>query len=252
MTRHGLLQPLDLRSRKVGRYDLVDGSRRLVTAHSLGWSTVTAVVEPGGRAGPAKELKAILLNTQRQNLRQLHLARHAQRRLRASACSQAELAREIRWGKSTLSMTLKVLDCPDLAAALERGELVLSAARALAPLLPRERGALVAEFEEWTFRNGKPPSVRQVKALVARRRDPALSLELVPDELAATVAELLDRGVPIDIRAICARKSHVEVRLALTEADQAALRDRRGEETAPALPAAEGHGALVAAPTGPA
>jgi ParB-like nuclease family protein len=48
LAEEGLLGPIDVREREDGRYELVDGSRRLAGAGKLGWTAIDAVVEPAG------------------------------------------------------------------------------------------------------------------------------------------------------------------------------------------------------------
>src|SRR5260370_6699062 len=183
MTRRGLLRPIDVRARDDGAFELLDGSRRLAGARHLGWPAIAAIVEPPGEALLPKDLKALLLNTQRKNLQQLYVARHCRRLLREAGLTQADLARELRLSTSALSAILKVLDSPELVGPVTRGELEFGAAKALAVLPGPDQGRRLSELGERAQRDGKFPSVRAVEEQVRQWQGHAPPIEGAAERL---------------------------------------------------------------------
>jgi ParB/RepB/Spo0J family partition protein len=203
----GLLTAIDLRALPNGTYSIDEGRRRVAGARRLGWSTLRAVVEPAGEAIHSQDLKAIIVNTHRKNLRQLDLARHADRLLRANDWNQTQLARLIHISRSSLSRMLKVLQCADLVAAIEDEGLEFGAAKALAPLRPADRAELLAHLRQIADRDGKFPSVRQVEALVSIRQGQDPLPVVPPARLPALVKELQTATSPSGSRSCAASRA---------------------------------------------
>jgi hypothetical protein len=129
------------------------------------------------------------------------------------------VARRTHQSRSALCRTLKVLDCPDLAAAPDRHELEFGAARALAPLPPDDRRQLLAELDVIAERDGKRPSVREVEERVRCWLGGAPAVALAPERLAAVIAARRERGIAIAILARPGKRSRLEATLTLAEAD---------------------------------
>src|SRR5438093_3368561 len=75
MARYGLFQPILVRAREDGRYDLGAGGAALCAARRLGWPTIPALVTPAGAAGRSAEREALIVHAQRESLQALHVAR---------------------------------------------------------------------------------------------------------------------------------------------------------------------------------
>lgn len=220
MAQLGLLTAIDLRALPDGTYSIDEGRRRVAAARRLGWTGIRAVVEPAAEAAHAQDLKAIVVNTHRKNLRQLDLARHADRLLRANDWNQSQLARLIHINRSSLSRMLKVLQCPDLVAAIEDEGLEFGAAKALAPLRPADRAELLAHLRQIADRDGKFPSVRQVEALVSIRQGQAPVPEVPLARLSALVKELQSVNVPVRIQILRGKQSHLKITMVLDDTDE--------------------------------
>jgi ParB family chromosome partitioning protein len=220
MAQFGLFMAIELRAQPDGRYQLEDGSRRFGAAQELGWKSIRALVTPAGEAGCPRDLKAILVNTQRQNLQQLDIARHARRLMREGGYSQAELARQIQMGESTLSQMLKVVESPELVSAIEGVGLQFGAAKALTALSSLERRQMLAEFREIAARDGKFPSVRQVEERVRLRQGHAPLPEVSPAGLVPAIEALQLQDFPMEIKVTRGKQSQLKVTLVLAEKDQ--------------------------------
>lgn len=223
MVRHGQLGAVELRALPDGRYQLEDGSRRCAVARRLGWKTVRAVVTPADEAACPRDLKAIVANTRRKNLKQLDLARHLRRLMVEGDHSQAELARLIPMSRSTLCEMLKVIECADLVSAIEEDGLEFGAARTLARLLPSARASLLAELRVVATRDGRFPSVRQVEERLRQHEGETSLPDLSETDLSALAEALLGHALPTEIRITRGKQSHVKVTLVLTESDAASI-----------------------------
>lgn len=220
MERFGLFVAVDLCERPDSTYHLEDGRHRLGAARRLGWKTIRAVVAPAGEAVYSRDLKAIIVNTQRQNLRQLDIARHARRLMGEGGYSQAELARQIDMSKSHLCRMLKVIDCPVLVSAVEDEGLEYGAAKAAVVLTAPQRRELIAELFQRRERDGKLPSVRQVEAIVALRRGAAPLPHVPVEDLVPVVEALRLQEFPASIHVARGKQSQLKVTLVLAEEDQ--------------------------------
>lgn len=224
LRRLGLLVPVSLRAMANGRYQIVDGSRRIGGAMELEWDRITALVDCGKGDRLCRDVAAIVINRRRKSLEQLYLARHARRALAQSDMSQAGLARQIGISAGNLSRTLKVLQCPDLVIALEAGEIEFGAARALASLTSPTRKELLAELRRQAAHAGTFPSVREVEEAV-RRLDGGEPLPEIGALTLAALAELLEwHALPTDIRVTRGKQSRIQVTLTVSEEDASAVR----------------------------
>jgi len=221
---YGLFDPITVRIHG-DRFTLVDGSRRLEGARSLKWKAIKAIIEPLEGDHPSKDLQAIVMNTQRSNLRQLHVAQHARQIISETGISQAKLARDIHLGKSTLSLALSVLECEDLVAALRNEGLEFGAAKALANLAPEDRQILLAEFRAHRDATKSFPSIRQIEARVQAHQRGEVVIPLSPDTAPAAVEALRGRNVSLDVKVVPGRKTGVRLVVTVGDKDAGWIRE---------------------------
>ena len=142
-------------------------------------------------------------------------------------CTQSELAEEAGSDQSTLSRMVRVAECAELDAAVDREGLAFGAARALVALPPAERQALLAELRGIAGSEGRYPSVRQIEAWVRERQGRGPRVEMAPESLAAALARLRAQPIAIEIRVVrsrTGRKSARKVTLLVAEGDEAEIR----------------------------
>jgi ParB/RepB/Spo0J family partition protein len=230
----GQFEPVHVLPQADGHFELIDGSRRVAAARKLGWQTIAAIVETPDDAARPRDLKAIVINTQRKNLRQLHVARHARRLIEHEHYVQADLARELHLSPATLSYMLTVLECPDLVAAMEEEGLEFGAAKALASLPTPDRSDLLNELRALKQETGRTPSVRQVEQQVRERKGKPPVGAVTVEPIAALLRDLRAHGAPVDIRCVRATQTRLKITLQVAEEDQEWI-DRlvaeAGEET---------------------
>lgn len=198
----GVIQPVIVRPRPEGGYELVAGERRWRAARLAGLATVPALVDEQ-LDGVASLEVALIENMAREDLNPVEEARAC-----AALTEELGLSREevgLRVGKSRVAVSnlIRLLELPDEAlAALQSGELSEGHGRAL--LLAsdhdaRRRLARAAVAEGWSVRELE----RRARELAEpRRRRPAAPH---PDQEAAIaeISEALETalGRPVSVSA---------------------------------------------------
>jgi ParB family chromosome partitioning protein len=198
----GLLQPIVVRRRSDGGYELVMGERRWRAATELGLETIPAIVRD--TADDAMLRDALLENLHRQQLNPLEEAAAYQQLLEEFGTTHEELATRIGRSRSQVTNTIRLLNLP---VAVQRrvaaGVLSAGHARALLSLNDADQqdelaGRIVAEGL----------SVRAVEELVLvgsrstpRRRSPASGPKAsspAQQELANQLSDAFDTRVTIE------------------------------------------------------
>jgi ParB family chromosome partitioning protein len=129
--RHqGVLQPVVVRPRPEGGYELIAGERRWRAARQAGLDKVPAVVRDQEEA---ERLQAALIeNMVREDLNPVDEARACAALVEDLGLSKEELARRVGRSRPAVSNLIRLLDLPDEAIAmLESGELSGGHGRAL-------------------------------------------------------------------------------------------------------------------------
>ncbi|MCY4212440.1 MAG: ParB/RepB/Spo0J family partition protein [Gammaproteobacteria bacterium] len=158
---HGLMQPVVLRSRPQGGYELVAGERRLRAAGLAGLEAVPAIVREVTDEQAAA--MALIENVQREDLKPLEEA-EALRRLRDEfGLTQQAVADAVGKSREAVANLLRLLNLdPAVRELLDGGALEMGHARALLPL-PAAKQIAAAQR---TVR--EKLNVRQTEALVRR------------------------------------------------------------------------------------
>ena len=192
----GLLQPIVVRSRPEGRFELIAGERRYRAIQRLGWQKVPAVVkEVDDRA---LLTLALIENLQRDDLSPIDAAMGYQRLMQEFSVAQQEVARLVGKDRSTVSNTLRLLRLPEaVQVLLQHGKLSEGHARALLALSdPREMTRLGRECAsaEWSVRDLEarvrgeqlttaPAARRTIRRPKAEARNPSADVRRVEDSL---------------------------------------------------------------------
>jgi ParB family transcriptional regulator, chromosome partitioning protein len=159
----GLLQPLVVRQRKGGGYEIVAGERRWRAAQRAGVHDVPVLIREL-TDGEALEI-ALIENIQRSDLNALEEARAYTQLLGQFAYTQQQLAESVGKSRSHVANTLRLLTLPpDVMALIESGGLTAGHARTLvasdspSDLAARivRLGLSVREAEQLARGGGKP------------------------------------------------------------------------------------------------
>jgi ParB family chromosome partitioning protein len=196
----GVVQPVVVRSRREGGYELIAGERRWRAAREAGLDTIPAVVRETGDRDAL--LLGLVENVAREQLSPVEEARACALLVDEFELTLGEIAEQVGRSKPSVSNRMRLLDLPeDVLAMLERNELTEGHARAVLAVpdhegrrrLAREivrRGLSVREAERvarWAGARRKPRKASRIAA------DPVLA------DRARTAAERLT-GRPARIR----------------------------------------------------
>ncbi len=192
----GLLQPVVVRARPNGKYELIAGERRWRAVQRLGWQKIPAVIKDVDDR--ALLTLALIENLQRDDLSPLDAALGYQRLMQEFSIPQQEVARLVGKDRSTVSNTLRLLRLPaEVQGLLQQRKLAEGHARALLALNdPREITRLARECAaaEWSVRdlearvrgeqvNGAPAARRTIRRPKPEVRNPSADVRLVEDAL---------------------------------------------------------------------
>jgi len=127
---HGVLQPIVIRVKSEGEYELVAGERRLRAATAAGLSRIPAVIR---QLTNEQSLEVALIeNIQREDINAIDAAIAYKRLVDEFGLSQEDIAFGLGKSRSTVANTLRLLNLPDvLHKDLKSGRLSEGHARAI-------------------------------------------------------------------------------------------------------------------------
>jgi ParB family chromosome partitioning protein len=196
--RQGVIQPLLVRPRGVGGYEIVAGERRWRAAREAGRETVPAVV----RAADDRDtlLLGLVENVAREQLTPIEEARAYAVLIDEFSLSLGEVAERVGRSKPSVSNRIRLLELPDdVLGMVERGQLTEGHARAVLAVpdhegrrrLAREivrRGLSVRAAEQ----RAKWAGARQRPRTRSAPVDPALA-----DRVRSAVEQLMGRNARV-------------------------------------------------------
>ena len=202
----GLLEPVIVRPRPSGGYEIVAGERRWRAAQRAGLDTVPALVrELDDRQAIAI---ALIENIQREDLNPLEEATALKRLLAEHDMTHEQIADAVGRSRTAVSNLLRLLNlAPAVREMIDSGELEMGHARALLALPIDEQAAAGREVARRSL------SVRQTEALVKRLLS-GTPPEPAPDpdtrRLERSASEQL--GAPVSITSNSKGKGRVVIR----------------------------------------
>ena len=168
---HGLLEPLVVRPRKDGLYEIVNGERRLKASKLAGLIEVSCVIKPMSDQ-EAYECQMIE-NIQRKDLADIekaHWLKYMLEKFPDQYPTQEALAKRIGKTQQYVSYHLAMLKLPEdftTRVVKESGQaLTEGQARAILEAPPEKREEVVEEIVQRAEKEGKIPSVREIKKIV--------------------------------------------------------------------------------------
>ena len=159
---HGVLQPIVVRARASGGYEIVAGERRFRAVQIIGISTIPALVRDISDQ-EAMEI-ALIENLQRDDLNPVEIAEAYKRFMSLFSLTQEQLADRVGQSRSHVANILRLLALPqDVLDDVSRGTITMGHARALLGIRNRdELNDLVSRIKEQGL------SVRAVEAIVQK------------------------------------------------------------------------------------
>lgn len=199
----GLLQPIVVRRREGGTFEIVAGERRWRASQQAGLTRIPAIIRE--TADEVLLRDALLENLHRANLNALEEAAAYQQLLDDFGCTQEELSMRIGRSRPQVSNTLRLLKLPPavqrrvaagvLSAGHARALLGLSSAAAMDALATRivAEGLSVRSTEELVSLGGQEEPTKPAKVRKGRLTAPGLQ------ELADRLMDRLDTRVKVEM-----------------------------------------------------
>ena len=175
ISTHGVLQPIIVRLRESGRYEIVAGERRWRASKLAGLSEIPAVIVDHDELKTAQI--AIVENIQRENLNPLEEAMAYRALAEDHGMTQEEIAAQVGKSRSAIANFVRLLDLPEeILPLLAEGKLSAGHARALLSLKNPENAVVLAQK---IVENGL--SVREVENEVKKLNKPQKEEEETPE-----------------------------------------------------------------------
>ena len=201
---NGVLQPVLVRPRAGGTFELIAGERRWRAAKLAGLDQIPALVRP--RDDAASLELALVENMARQDLSPVEEARACAALVEELGLTREEVGRRVGRSRVAVSNLLRLLDLPDDALVLlEAGDLTEGHGRAL--LLAedhdaRRRLARSAAAEGWSVRTLEARAREANGTAVVTPRTRTAPAGLHPDQEAAIsdIAQTLGTALGADVR----------------------------------------------------
>ena len=201
----GVLQPVLVRPKPGGTYELVAGERRWRAAQIAGLSEIPALVRPRDDAATLE--LALIENMAREDLNPIEEARACAALVEELGLTREDVGRRVGRSRVAVSNLLRLLDLPDEAIEmLERAQLTEGHGRAL--LLAedhadRRRLARYAAREGWSVRTveTRARDSNAAKTTDKPTRTPRSKSRVHPDqqEAAATIATTLEGALGAEV-----------------------------------------------------
>ena len=209
----GVIQPLVVRKRESGGYELIAGERRWRAAQRAGLHAVPAVIRD---VAPTRAFEmAMVENLQREDLNPIEEASGYQRLISELGYTQESLAARVGKDRTTITNALRLLRLPDEVRDLVvAGRVSMGHARALLGLESSDTIVRLARRVA-----AREMSVRQVEGLVRREREShgngngAPTPAARPTASARDLAERLSRGLGARVKIVeaGADRGHLEI-----------------------------------------
>jgi ParB family chromosome partitioning protein len=222
----GLLQPIVVRARAAGGWELVAGERRLRAVTRIGWTEIPAVIRDFDDR--AMLTLALVENLQRADLNPLEEAEGYERLIEEFGLTQQQVADAVGKDRTTITNLLRVLTLPPAIRQLvERGHITAGHARALLPikderqqldlaneivarqLSVREVESRARELTGDTANKPRPPAPAEPPIVSPTNTDPAIR----------RIEELLRKHLQTDVHVQALGNERGVVRISFYSAD---------------------------------
>lgn len=166
---HGVLQPVMVRPRGGGRYELIAGERRFRAAQQAGLVEIPVVIRE--MTDEESLTVALIENIQREDLNAMEAARGYKQLLDQFGMTQAELARQIGKAQPTISNSLSLLRLPqEMQDSIASGQISMEHGKALLSVASSER-----RLSLWQEMVSKGLTVAESRRLAAEVAEPIRS-----------------------------------------------------------------------------
>jgi ParB family transcriptional regulator, chromosome partitioning protein len=171
LKQHGLLQPILVRRKGDGIYELISGERRWRAAKEAGLETIQAVIRNCG--DEESVVLALIENLQRADLNPMEMARAYHRMMNEFGLTQDIIARRVDCERSSIANIVRLLNLPlEIQQLIETNQISMGHAKVILGLPGQNEQLKVAQLVV-----SKVLSVRETEKLiesspVAKKRGP--------------------------------------------------------------------------------
>jgi ParB family transcriptional regulator, chromosome partitioning protein len=145
LKQSGLLQPVLVRRKGDGMYELISGERRWRAAREAGMETIQAVVR--NCSDEESILLALVENLQREDLNPMEMARAYQRMMNEFGLTQDIIAQRVGCERSSIANLVRLLNLPvDVQQLIESGQLSAGHAKVILGLASSAEQVRVANL----------------------------------------------------------------------------------------------------------
>ena len=191
---HGVIQPITVRVKEDGRYQIISGERRFRAAKLAGLTSIPAYI----RSANDQEMieMALIENIQRDDLDAIEIAISYKRLIDECSLKHEEVAKRVGKDRSTVSNYLRLLELPaDVQQHIRDRKLSMGHARAIV-----SAGNAKVQSEIAQYAVDEKISVRQIEEFVKKLNQPKPEKQKLkkeePTELPenySTLIELLEK-----------------------------------------------------------
>jgi ParB family transcriptional regulator, chromosome partitioning protein len=171
MKEIGIIQPVIVRHKDDGKYQLIAGERRLRAAHIIGMETIPAYIRKPDDQGLLE--MALVENIQREDLDAIEIAISYQRLMDECSLTQENLSERVGKKRSTISNYIRLLKLPaEIQLGIKHRQISMGHARSIISIDDPD-----AQLELYNNIINNDLSVRKVEEIVRSRDDmkPAVS-----------------------------------------------------------------------------
>lgn len=202
--RHGILQPIAVRKKSNGYYEIIAGERRWRASKIAGLSEIPAIVHEVDDM-LASEL-SLIENLQRENLNAAEEARGYRDLMERFELTQEEAAERVGKSRTAVANVLRILKLPESVLDLvEEGSLSYGHARTLIPLTNICDEDEVLKHAEYVIKNGL--SVRQTEQYVKYVSEGG---KTVSTDERSTVSKAYYKKIETDMSDVLGRKASIK------------------------------------------
>jgi ParB family chromosome partitioning protein len=225
----GVLQPVLVRPKAGGTYELVAGERRWRAARMAGLEAIPALIRPRADA-EALEL-ALIENMAREDLNPIEEARACTALVEELGLTREEVGRRVGRGRVAVTNLMRLLDLPDeVIELLQEGALTEGHGRAL--LLAEDHQARrsiarEAAADGWSVRVTEANARRsnggdgEARGTGTRRRKPPPALHPDAEEAAQEIAEALAEALGTEVNVRPRREGGYRAELSFSTPEEA-------------------------------
>ena len=171
LKQSGLLQPVLVRRKGDGMYELISGERRWRAAREAGLETIQAVIR--NCSDEESILLALVENLQREDLNPMEMARAYQRMMNEFGLTQDIIAQRVGCERSSIANVVRLINLPsDVQQLIESGQLSAGHAKVILGIASATEQAHIAQLV--VARNLSVRETEKILAssVTARKRNP--------------------------------------------------------------------------------